>query len=278
MARFSFAAKSLAGEELEGVREAKDKYELAKALRQEGYILLKTEEEKSKIEIRLPAFLGRVSVAEKMIFARNLAVMVSAGLSLGRGFEVLSSETRNNTFKTALLDISNFIRKGGSFSEGLRRHPKIFSELFAAMVESGEKTGRLDNALKLISNQLKKEYDLRRKVRSALIYPAVIMVAMAGIGVLMLVYVVPTLISTFEELQVPLPASTRVIIAISSFFVSRSLLALSFAAFLIAGGVSLAKSKRGNYFLQTLLHHAPILSGLVRKINAARTCRTLSSG
>lgn len=277
MARFSFAAKSLAGEELDGEREAKDKYELAKILRQEGYVLIKAEEAKRKIEIRLPAFLGRVTVAEKMLFARNLAVMVSAGLSLARGLEVLSSETQNKMFKGALQDITDFIRKGGSFSEGLRRHPKIFSNLFVAMTEAGEKTGKLDDALKLISNQLKKEYDLRRKVRSALMYPAVIMIAMVGIGILMLVYVVPTLVATFEELGVSLPTSTRIIIAISSFLVSHVFLLLGALALVVAAGAFLVPHKKGKQALETALHYTPALSGLVRKINAARTCRTLGS-
>ncbi len=277
MTRFSFAAKSLAGEELDGEREAKDKYELAKVLRQEGYILTKAEEAKRKIEIRLPAFLGHVGIAEKMLFARNLAVMVSAGLSLARGLEVLSSETQNKAFKSSLTDIADFIRKGGSFSDGLRRHPKIFSNLFVAMVEAGEKTGKLDDALKLISKQLKKEYDLRRRVRSALMYPAIIMIAMAGIGVLMLIYVVPTLVATFEELGVALPTSTRVIIAISSFLVSHVFLSLGGLVLLGVAGAFLIKNAKGKRALEVILHYTPILSGLVRKINAARTCRTLGS-
>lgn len=262
---------------MDGVREAKDKYELAKILRQEGYVLTKAEEAKRKIEIKLPSFLGHVGIAEKMLFARNLAVMVSAGLSLARGLEVLSSETQNKTFKGALQDITDFIRKGGSFSDGLRRHPRIFSNLFMAMVEAGEKTGKLDDALKLISHQLKKEYDLRRKVRSALMYPAIIVIAMAGIGVLMLIYVVPTLVATFEELNVSLPASTRAIIVISSFLVSHALLSLGAFAALAAAGAFLIQNKKGKQGLEIALHYTPVISGLVRKINAARTCRTLGS-
>ena len=144
MATFTFSAKSISGEELKGSREAKDKFELAKGLKEEGYILIKAEEGQGSYNIELPLFFYRVSIAEKMMFARNLSVMVAAGLSLSRGLDVLSEQMSNKKFKSALLDVSASIRKGENFAVSLSRHPKIFSELFRSMVSAGEKSGKLE--------------------------------------------------------------------------------------------------------------------------------------
>lgn len=277
MAVYSYAAKSLAGEELKGSREARDKYELAKSLREEGYVLISAEEKRPALTFRLPSFLRRVSTAEKMLFARNLSVMISAGMPLARSLEVLSRETKNSKFSETLLSLAAAIKKGLNFSEALKNFPSIFPALFQAMVAAGEKTGKLEDSLKLISHQLKREYDLKRKVRGALIYPAVILVAMFGIGVLMLVYVVPTLVQTFQELNIELPSSTRLIIAVSNFFLNNFILGAFLLSILILAVYFALRSERGRGFIDFILLKIPVIKGLVKKTNSARTCRTLGS-
>ena len=277
MAVYTYAAKSLSGEEQKGLREAKDKFELAKSLRDEGFILISSEENRAHTGIWMPAIFGRVSVAERMIFARNLSVMVAAGLALARSLEILSNESKNKKFKEAILAVASSIKKGSNFSESLKEFPNIFSSLFVAMVSAGERTGKLEDALKLISHQLKREYDLRRKIRSALVYPAVIIFAMVAIGILMLVYVIPTLISTFKELNIELPLLTRIIIGISDFFVNNLILTLVLIIIFIFSIYAAASSKGGHRVLDTVLLKIPVISGLAKKNNAARTCRTLGS-
>lgn len=277
MAVYSYAAKNFSGEELKGSREAKDKFELAKSLREEGYILISAEEARKSFNVALPSFLSRVSIAEKMFFARNLSVMVAAGVSLARSLEVLSQESRNQKFKSALLSIASAIKKGANFSESLKNFPNIFSSLFVAMVAAGERTGKLEDSLKLISHQLKREYDLKRKIRGALIYPAVIIAAMFGIGVLMLVYVVPTLVQTFRELNIELPYSTRLIIAVSNFFLDNLILGSVLILVLILGLYFASQSEQGRRFIDFILLKIPVVSGLVKRTNAARTSRTLGS-
>ncbi len=277
MTTFSYEAKTLAGEELKGSREAHDKFELARSLRQEGYTLIKATEERSRFSFQLPSIFIRVPIAEKMIFARNLSVMVAAGLSLARGLEVLAAQTANRTFKDALLDLSASIRKGESFAQALDKHPRIFPELFRAMVRMGEKTGKLEGALKLISHQLKRDYNLRRRIRGALMYPTIIILAMAGVGILMLIYVVPTLVSTFQELNVPLPLSTQFIIGFSSFFVNHFIIFSFSVLALVIIIVMLLRSSRGRRIFDALFLKIPVLSELIRKSNSARTARTLGS-
>lgn len=277
MAVYSYAAKSLAGEELKGSREAKDKFELAKSLRDEGYILISSEEAKPGLTFRLPSFLMRVSTAEKMIFSRNLAVMIAAGLALARSLEVLAKESHNHKFQEALLSLAASIKKGSNFSEALKNFPNIFPPLFQAMVAAGEKTGKLEESLKLISHQLKREYDLKRKIRGALIYPAVILVAMFGIGILMLVYVVPTLVQTFRELNIKLPTSTRLIITVSNFFLNNLILGSILFIIFLAALYFASRSEKGHRFIDFTLLKIPVIAGLVKKTNSARTCRTLGS-
>lgn len=277
MATYAFQAKTLAGEELEGLREARDKFDLARSLRQEGFILIKAEEERKGRGFKLPNIFRRVSIAEKMLFARNLSVMIAAGLPLARGLDVMARETRNQKFKEVLISLGTSIRKGENFSQALRRHPEVFQDLFQAMVASGEKTGKLEEALKLISHQLKRDYDLRRKIRGALMYPAIVILAMMGIGILMLIYVVPTLVSTFKELNVALPLSTQFIIAVSTFLLNYYWAVPFLVLGFVLGFVYLLRSPPGRQAFDTVILKTPVLSGLVKKTNAARTARTLSS-
>lgn len=276
---FSYAAKNMAGEEQKGSREAKDKFELAKVLRQEGWTLIIAEEKgnaKGEFSLSIPIF-SHVSVAERMLFARNLSVMVAAGLPLARSLEILSHESRNAKFKSVLLSVAASISRGANFSQSLKDFPNIFSSLFVAMVASGEKTGKLEEALKLIAFQLKREYDLNRKIKGAMIYPSVIIFAMIAIAALMLVFVVPTLISTFKDLNIELPLLTRIVIGISDFFVNNLISGLLGTLIFIFGIYFTAKTKRGHDFIDAVLLKIPVISGLVKRNNAARTCRTLGS-
>ncbi|OGF90257.1 hypothetical protein A3I27_01345 [Candidatus Giovannonibacteria bacterium RIFCSPLOWO2_02_FULL_43_11b] len=274
---FTYAAKNMAGEEQKGSREAKDKFELAKTLRGEGYTLISAEEKREAKNIFSINFFSHISVAERMLFARNLSVMVAAGLPLARSLEILSHESRNAKFSNILLSVAASISRGANFSQSLKEFPNIFSSLFVAMVSAGEKTGKLEEALKLIAFQLKREYDLRRKIRGAMIYPSVIIFAMIAIAALMLVFVVPTLISTFKDLNIELPLLTRIVIGISDFLVNNLILGLLMILIFIFGIYFAAKSNRGHDFIDAVLLKVPVISGLVKRNNAARTCRTLGS-
>ena len=145
------------------------------------------------------------------------------------------------------------------------------------MVKAGEKSGNLENSLKLVALQLHKDYSLRRKIKSAMMYPLIIFIAMIGIGILMLIYVVPTLVSTFSELGVELPASTRAVIYVSNSLLTSGLIMLG--AVIILGGLlfRFLKTIRVKNGMDIIFVKLPIIGGINKKFNAARTCRTLSS-
>ncbi len=194
MPKFFYTAKNaVTGESSGGETEAKDEKSLAQDLRTQGLLLtsFKEEEEGSSLQIKFFDRFKKVPLKEKMTFTRNLAVMVSSGLTVSRAILNLSLQTKNKTFKKILESVNNDHQEGKTLSEGLGAYPAVFNELFVNMVYVGEVSGNLEEVLDILALQLEKENDLLSKVRGALIYPAVIVVAMIGIGILMLVYILP---------------------------------------------------------------------------------------
>ncbi|MDO8663529.1 MAG: type II secretion system F family protein, partial [Candidatus Wildermuthbacteria bacterium] len=169
------------------------------------------------------------------------------------------------------------ISKGNSFSSALNKHPKIFSEVFQSMIGVGEEGGTLDEVLKTLALQLERENDLKSKVRGAMIYPAVIVCAMLGIGTLMLVTVVPQLSQTFKEMEVELPFTTKLVIGFADLLVQRWYLIVPIFIFLIFIFWQIAKSKKGKKIIDHLILKVPIFSPIVKNTSSAYTARTLSS-
>jgi len=279
MPLYSFFAKSLKGEEKTGILEAKDPQRLAATLKEQGFILIKAEPKTEKIEKRKIdfSFLGGVSLTEKLMFTRNLQVMVVSGLSLPKALDILSAQSKNKKFSQAILKIEEEITEGKNFSDSLKEYPHIFSELFQNMIKVGEETGGLANVLKILSLQLERENDLKSKIRGALIYPAVIVFTMIGIGILMLIMVVPKLAQTFKDLGVELPLTTKIIIGLGNFLASNWLLFIILIIVAVFLFLMLIKTKRGKKIVDAVVLKIPVVSPLVKKTNSAYTIRTLSS-
>jgi type IV pilus assembly protein PilC len=281
MPTYRYTAKSLKGEEKAGLMEAKDEHQLAGTLRSQGFILIRAEtlgkeKGKRKLDISIP-FLSGVSLEEKLMFVRNLQVMITSGLSLPKALQTLSAQTKSNAFKKALLEIAEEIVRGESFSDSLKKYPKIFSELFQNMIKVGEESGTLDEVLTVLTRQMEREHELKSKVRGALMYPAVIISAMIGIGILMLIIVVPKLADTFKELEIELPLTTKLVIGIGTFLAEKWLLALLIiVAFVFLSRLILAK-REIKRIIDALTLRIPVISPLIKKTNSAYTARTLSS-
>ena len=286
MPRYFYTAKSLEGESQTGTAEAKDEHQLARTLRQQGLILIRAELEEEKGLKKpphqifgvgaLPLF-GQVSLVEKMMFTRNLQVMIAAGLPLPRALEALALQTKSQKFKKALFEIKEEITKGKGFSDSLTGFPDIFSELYQNMVKVGEEAGTLEEVLERLSAQMERQHELSSKIKGAMIYPAIIICAMIGIGIMMLIMVVPQLAETFRELNIELPITTKIVIGLAEFLVKKwylAILILFLGAFFF---FQLIKSKTGKRILDSLTLRIPIVSPIVRKTNAAYTTRTLSS-
>jgi type IV pilus assembly protein PilC len=278
---YFYTAKNLKGESRSGAMEVKDKHTLARTLRKEGYILISARSEKDRsgkkaLDIYIP-FLSRVSLVDKIIFARNMRVMIGAGVSLPRSLEILTNQTENRKFKKIIADLKEKIIQGKSFSQALADYPGIFSELFVSMIKVGEESGTLENVLGVLSDQMDKNHQIISKIRGAMIYPLVILLAMLGIGVVMMIVVVPKLSKVFSDLKIELPLTTRFVIASSNFLLEFWYLILAFVlVFLFLLNLFL-KTETGKKARDSLFLKLPILSSIIKKANSARTARTLSS-
>lgn len=269
------------GEEKSGTVEAKNTRQLARTLKNQGFILIKAFPEKEKfkkrkLNIPIP-FLSGVSLTEKLMFVRNLQVMISAGLPLPRTLQTLADQTKSEKFKKAIFEIREKIIKGNSFSSSLADHSDIFSELFQNMIKVGEEAGNLEEVLEILSQQMEREHELKEKIKGALVYPTVIILTMTGIGILMLVMVIPKIAETFEELGIELPLTTRTVIGLGTFLSEKWYLAILIIIGLFFLFWLILRTKKGKEKIDSLLLKLPIISSLIKKTNSAYTIRTLSS-
>lgn len=220
---------------------------------------------------------SRVPLREKLFFVQYLGVMLKAGISLSKCLKTLAAQTPNKRFAGIINDVSNNVEKGKSFTESLNNHKKVFGELFVNMIEAGELSGNLENVLGQLYIQIKKQNELISKVKSALTYPVVIIFAMGGIGIFMMVMVVPKLVNMLESFNAELPIATKILIAVSDFIVENMIISLVALIVFILMLIQILRTYKGKYYFQAIMLKVPIFSGIIKKINLARFCRTISS-
>lgn len=218
-----------------------------------------------------------VKTEEKIILTKNLAAMLSAGLTLSRTLSVINRQSANKYLKKIVSNLEEAVKKGDAFHEALGKHPKVFSKLFIAMTKAGEESGTLAEALKVVARQMDRAYNLEKKVKGAMIYPSIILMAVVVIGILMMIYVVPTLSATFASLGVELPAATKAIISTSDFMASHAFLTLGTVAVFFIGLYFFFKSKPGSALLLAVALRMPVIGDLVRETMSARAARALAS-
>jgi type IV pilus assembly protein PilC len=277
--KFSYKARNTAGVISEGVVEARDRVEAINTIRALGVIPIFVNQKMGGILGSLNFSMGgnKVKLSEKIMLTKNLSGMLKAGLPLSRALQVLSRQTKNKYLNKIIETLSETIDKGGTFSDGLAKYPKVFSALFVSMVKAGEESGGMPNALTEIGINLEKSYALNKKVKSAMMYPSIILGAIFLIGILMFVYVVPTLTKTFKELGADLPASTKLVIGLSDLISNHLILlivGIAAIVFLVILATRLPKSKRA---IDWIIIRLPVIGGIVREMNAARTTRTMAS-
>ena len=191
MSHFIFKAKKAGGVIYKGERDAKDRYELYKILKESGEEILSLEEKSSKgplskgLTINIP-FLSGIKVQEKINFTRNLGSMVKAGLSITRALAVMERQGKNKEVKKIIVSLNEEISKGKTLSDAMSMYKKMFSPLVISMVRSGEESGTLAESLRVVALQMDKNYSLQKRVRGALMYPGIILFAMVIISIILL--------------------------------------------------------------------------------------------
>jgi type IV pilus assembly protein PilC len=280
---FYYSAKNQAGETKTGTLETKDESSLAQALRQEGLILTSVKsmeadiKKKSSVSAAIKSIFGRVSIVERLMFTRHLAVMIGAGFSLHKALEVLAQQTENKIFKKIINDLVIRIKKGETLADSMAKYPRVFNNFFVSMIRVGEKGGNLEEVLKNLAQYLKKEHDFISKVRGAMTYPAVIIVAMIGIGITMMIVVMPKITAMFEEMDVNLPITTRILIFITNILSRYFVVAGIVFIVLLFVTIKFLKTQKGKRTLSWLALRLPVIKKIIQKMNCARFARSFSS-
>jgi type IV pilus assembly protein PilC len=233
--------------------------------------------EKPKDLLEMIPLRGRVKSKDVVIFSRQFSTMISAGLPLIQCLDILSAQEQNKTFARVIRTTKEDIEGGSTLSDALRKHPKVFDELFINMIAAGEAGGILDTILNRLATYLEKSMKLKRKVKGAMTYPGVVLVMSVCIVTLLLVKVVPVFQSIFAGMGKELPFVTQALIDLSSFVTDNSLYIVGALVIVIVGLVRFYQSESGRYLFDRMIIKPPVIGPLMRKVAIAKFTRTLST-
>ncbi len=275
MPAFVWKGKTRDGKVVGGERVADNK-EAVMAILRRDQILVSSVKEKGR-EIALPKLGGGVPAKDLAIFTRQFSVMIDAGLPLVQCLEILGSQQENKTFAKVLQQTRMDVEGGASLADAMRKHPKVFDDLFTNMIAAGEAGGILDTILKRLATYIEKSVKLKAQVKGAMVYPVAVIGIAAIVIAVILWKVIPTFASMFAGLNAELPLPTRFVIGLSKWFVRL-------LPFIIVGGVlgtigfrRYYATHSGRRVVDRALLRMPILGTLFQKIAVARFCRTLST-
>lgn len=229
------------------------------------------------LETKLNLLLRGVSDKDLVIFSRQLSVMIAANVPVVESLLILVDQTQNLSLKKMLSEIAFEVDAGALLSDAFAKRPKVFSEFFVNIVKSGETSGKLDEVLNYLADEMEKNYDMMSKIKGAMIYPAFILVALVGVAIVLMVYVIPNLTSMLSESGAKLPLSTRIVIGASDFIRGYGILIALAIAALVMGVRYYRKTPAGRRTLDALLINMPIFGKLFRYIYIMRFARTLST-
>ena len=275
MSSFVYVARETAsGREIHSSVDAANESSAIAALLNRNMLVLSIQEKVSK-QGRTSG--GRVSLAEQVIFTRQLATMIDAGLAMVQSLQALAEQTSNKVMRDVIRDICARVESGDSFSEALQKHPKAFSRLYVCMVSAGEQGGLLAEILARLATYLENSARLRKKVKSAMMYPTVVTVVAILITIFLLVKVVPVFGEIFTSFNAKLPAPTMYLIMISN-FVKRFIVFIALAGGAgVYGWFHFIKTPVGRFFWDSHRIRMPIFGAIAHKICLARFTRTLAS-
>ena len=275
MAFFEYLAADSSGNLKTGQMQAVDKKRVIDFLKSQNLLVVKVKVKSASWTAKLP-FSKRLSYVDKINFTGNLSTMVSAGVNLSQALEVLSSETKNTYFRSILGDLRFAIENGRPLSEALGRFPKDFDPVFINIIKAGEASGKLDEALARLNNQLKKDYSLISKVKGALVYPAVLIAGVLGVLTLIITFVIPRLANVFEGSSLKIPWSTKALFflaRIASFKPALTIIVLFSLLILV---IFLFRLRQVRSFFNQLFFRLPITSTLLKQIELTRFAQTTS--
>jgi type IV pilus assembly protein PilC len=277
-ATFAFKAVDGAGLPQEGTIEGTSEKAVMEELRNRGLQVMRLDEKKSGMKMELRLMPKRVKAAELTIMTRQLATMVSSGMTLLRAFYVLEDQVENDKFKEVLGNVREDIESGLNFSDALDKHPKVFGPLYVAMIRAGEAGGVLEQSLDRTADQLEKDDDLRRQVKGAMAYPAVVLTFALGTLLALIAFIVPVFVSIFEDFGGKLPLITQFTVNLSNLVTGYWYILIIVSVGSVVGFRKWKKSSWGRPQWDKFRLRLPVNIGkTVQKIALARWSRTFSA-
>ncbi len=271
---FTYKGRTLGGTQVAGELKAKSRADLERVLRSRKVLVSQVSTKPSQISIRIGTGIKKVHISR---FTRQFATMIGAGLPMVQCLEILSQQMESAELRRVLGEVKESVQAGTTLSEALSRHKKVFDNLFVNMVDAGEIGGALDVILARLATYREKADALARKVKGAMIYPAVVMIVAAGVTLIMLTYIVPVFAKMFSGLGAELPGPTRFILSLSAFLRGNILIGLVLAILLIVAYKVYSKTDQGRLNIDKVKLRIPLIGDLIRKSSIAKFSRTLAT-
>ncbi len=253
--------------------QAESERSAAKLLMAQGIVPLEITEQSEKANL-FHKFTNRIKAKDRIIFTRQLATLINAGLPLAQSLRTLAAQTTNKRFAAIINDIITTIEGGSTLSAAFSRHPEVFNDVYIALIAAGEVSGTLDEALERIANQQEKDAELLGKVRGAMVYPLIVLVVIVGVIGFMLFTVVPQIQRLYEDLGKELPLTTAIMVGTAHFVAQFWWLLIIVLAAVIYFGRRYVETNNGREMIDTIKIRMPIFGGLFRKLYMARFTRT----
>jgi type IV pilus assembly protein PilC len=280
MPTFVYSGKTASGEVRKGELQAASVAQATAALKRQQILpssVSKKGSGLSGINIKLPGFGEKVKTKDLVIFSRQFATMIDAGLPLVQCLDILASQQENAEFKRILIEVKSSVEGGSTFADALRKHPKVFDDLYVNLIAAGEVGGILDTILNRLSGFLEKAEKLKGKVKGAMTYPTAVIVIAALIVTGLLLWVVPIFDNMFASFGKSLPAPTQVVVNMSKFLQSSWYIIIGVLVGIFVGIKYSYKTPKGRKIIDQLLLKVPVVGDLIRKTAVARFTRTLGT-
>ncbi len=272
---FQWSGRNARGLTESGEIVASSKEEVIAQLRKRNIVPTSvTEKKKAKRSLSF----GKIKDKDIVVFTRQFATMIDAGLPLVQALEILSTQVENKRLASVLSQIKLDVEAGSTYADALRKHPKVFSELYVNMVAAGEAGGILDTILARLAAYIEKSMKLKKKVKGAMVYPAVVTVVAIAVVTIIMIFVVPTFTKMYSSLGGTLPLPTRITVAASNFIAGiGGLIILGILVFLAVLVVQMRKTDRGKYIIDKFLLSFPVFGPIIQKAAIAKFTRTLGT-
>ena len=276
MPSFSYIAVNRAGKRVKDSMDASSMETAKNSLRAAGYTILEIKELNAlNKDIELP-FLGNPTAKDMAIFCRQFQSILRAGVPVSSVLSMLGQQTENKKLTAAIREMQAGIEKGETLAGSMRKHPKIFSSMLCNMIAAGEESGNLEESFRQMEDWFDKAKRTKSAVGKAMVYPCVLIVVMVVVLIIMMVKIIPSFLSTFEEMNMELPLPTRMVMAASDWFVEWWWLVVAVLLALVIGGVLFNRTNKGKHFFGWLTRKIPVVKSLTIRSESATFCRTLS--